>query len=194
MFTTITHFFGRIISILSNQGEIMPVVPTLVEKEVRNIDIIISKSDRYGNITYGNQVFFNLSGYRWSELLEKPHSIVRHPDMPKVIYKVLWEHIKSDKEVFLFVKNLSKDGSFYWVYANVRVAKNPDGSYRNYISVRKQMSKNAREVIEKLYENLLNIEREKSVKKSKKALEKFLSKYDATIDNFSEVMKSLQGS
>jgi len=170
----------------------MKVVPTLIEREVRGVDIIISKSDKSGNITYGNQVFFNLSGYKWSELLGKPHSIIRHPDMPKIIFEILWKNIQKGDDLYTFVKNLSKDGSFYWVYAHVRVAKNPDGSFRNYISVRRRVSPNARKIIEKLYSKLRRAEDEKGMQKSKKILENFLSKYDSSLDDFSEVMKTLQ--
>ncbi len=171
----------------------MGIIPTDVENEVRAIDIIVSKGDENGDITYANPIFFKIAGYEQGEMLYKPHSIIRHPDMPKIIFEILWKNIKAGNEVHTFVKNLSKDGSFYWVYAHVRVAKNPDGSFRNYVSTRKTMSKKAREIIEPLYAKLL--EAEKSGENTPMSvLEEFLTYNGATIDTFNDAMIKLQNS
>ena len=136
----------------------MSVIPTDVEHEVKSVDIIVSKGNEAGDVTYANPIFYKLSGYTQGELLEQPHSIIRHPDMPKIVFKFLWDNLKAGKDVKAFVKNLSKDGGFYWVLAHVRVATNPDGSFRNYVSTRKGMSASARTVIEPLYKELLAAE------------------------------------
>jgi len=172
----------------------MGIVPTDIEREVRSIDIIISKGDERGDITYANQIFFKLAGYSQSELLYKPHSIIRHPDMPKIIFKLLWDNLKSGKETHTFVKNLSKDGSFYWVYAHIRVAKNPDGTFRNYVSTRKTMNKKAREIIEPLYAKLLEAEKESGVDSSMALLDEFLSSSGANLSTFNDAMIKLQNS
>lgn len=75
-------------------------------------DFIVSKTDTKGKITYCNQIFMEFACLQESELLGQPHSIVRHPDMPKVIFKLLWERIQNKKEIFAYVKNLSADGGF----------------------------------------------------------------------------------
>ena len=124
------------------------------EVEVKSVDIVVSRSNDKGDITYANQIFFKLSGYSQAELMNQPHSILRHPDMPKIIFKFLWDNIQAGKDVVAFVKNLTKNGEYYWVMANVKVAKNPDGSFRNYVSTRRKMSSNARHIIEPLYKEL----------------------------------------
>jgi PAS domain S-box-containing protein len=140
------------------------------EIEVKSVDIVVSKSDEEGNIEYANQIFFKLSGYNKRELTYAPHSILRHPDMPKVVFKYLWDELKKGNEVHAFVKNLTKDGSFYWVLAYVRPAFNPDGSLRNYVSTRKIVSSKARVTIEPLYKKLLDIEKSQGVEASEKLL------------------------
>ncbi len=165
--------------------------PTDVEHEVTNVDMIVSKSDAEGNITYTNPIFMKISGYTQGELLDQPHSILRHPDMPKVIFKYLWDNIQAGKEVYAYVKNLCKDGGFYWVLAQVRVATNPDGSFRNYVSTRKQMLPNAREVIVPLYAKLLEAEASGGVEASEKALMDFLAENGSGPDSFNDLMQQL---
>ncbi len=156
------------------------------ELEVKSVDIIVSKSDIEGNIEYANPIFFKLSGYNKRELTFAPHSILRHPDMPKVVFKYLWDELKKGNEVYAFVKNLTKHGSFYWVLAYVRPAFNPDGSLRNYVSTRKVVSANARSVIEPLYAKLLEIEKSSGVEASEKVLMDTLAGR-----NFNELMLEL---
>lgn len=93
--------------------------PINKEKTFSENELIISKTDLHGKITYGNEMFIRMSGYTVNELLYVPHNIIRHPDMPKVIFKLLWKTVKSGKEIHAYVKNLSKDGSYYWVFANI---------------------------------------------------------------------------
>jgi PAS domain S-box-containing protein len=140
------------------------------EVEVTPVDIVVSKTDIEGNIEYANQIFFKLSGYNKKELTYEPHSILRHPDMPKIVFKHLWSELKKGNEVYAFVKNLTKNGSFYWVLAYVRPTLNPDGSLRNYVSTRKTMSSTARAFIEPLYAELLEIEKNSGVDASERVL------------------------
>lgn len=170
--------------------------PTPIDKEheVTSIDIIVSKGDEKGDITYANQIFWKISGYSQAELLEKPHSIIRHPDMPKIVFKLLWDRLKAHKDIKAFVKNLCKDGGFYWVFAHVRTALNPDGSFRNYVSTRRTMSKSAREVIEPLYKELLEAEKSGGMEASLPILEVFLNEQGASLETFSEAMEKLQNS
>ena len=90
-------------------------------------EIIVSKTDLKGRITYGNEVFIKLSGYEERELLGKPHNIVRHPQMPKCIFKLLWERIQSGEEIFAYVVNQAKNGDHYWVFANVTTSFDNNG-------------------------------------------------------------------
>ncbi len=165
--------------------------PTDVEREVTSIDMIVSKGDAEGNITYTNPIFMKISGYTQGELLDKPHSILRHPDMPKVVFKYLWDNLKEGKEVVAYVKNLCKDGSFYWVLAQVRTAKNPDGSFRNYVSTRKSVTDNAKAAISELYAELLRMEQEEGVDASEQALEAFLTEHGQSFETFNQFMIQL---
>ena len=144
--------------------------PTQNEIEVKPVDIVVSKSDKEGNIEYANPIFYKLSGYSKRELTFAPHSILRHPDMPKIVFKFLWDELKKGNEVHAFVKNMTKYGSFYWIFAYVRPANNPDGSLRNYVSTRKSMSTNARKIIEPLYAELLELEKSSGMEASEKKL------------------------
>jgi PAS domain S-box-containing protein len=165
--------------------------PIDVEREVTSIDMIVSKGDAQGNITYTNPIFMKISGYSQGELLDKPHSILRHPDMPKAIFKFLWDNISEGKEVNAYVKNLCKDGSYYWVFAQVRMAKNPDGSFRNYVSTRKSMSEGAKAEISELYATMLEAEKAEGIDASVKVLESYLTQKGHSLTTFNECMKEL---
>jgi len=163
-----------------------------IEKEVSSIDLIVSKSDEEGNITYVNPIFMKISGYTQGELYDTPHSILRHPDMPKTIFKYLWDNLKADNDVIAYVKNLCKDGSYYWVLATVKKAKNPDGSFRNYMSTRKCITGKAKETIAALYAKLLDAEKHGGIEVSEKMLHTFMAENNITDSNsFNTFMQNL---
>jgi len=166
--------------------------PIELEHEVKSVDLIVSKADAEGNITYVNPIFIKISGYSQASLLEKPHAILRHPDMPKAIFKYLWENIKEGKEVVAYVKNLCADGGYYWVLATVKMAKNPDGSFRNYMSTRRVVKETAKSKIAQFYAQLLDIEKNQGVEASYSAFEKFLSENGLSeSEAFNAYMKNL---
>ncbi len=158
--------------------------PTSVERSLNEDDFIVSKTDLKGRIIYGNKMFIKLSGYDESELLNKPHSILRHPDMPKVIFKLLWQRIQNGEEIFAYVKNLCKDGAYYWVLANVTVTFDKNGNARDYHSVRRKPSQKALEVIKPLYEKLLAEERSGGMEASQRLLNRILEEKGVTYDEF----------
>ena len=163
------------------------------EIEVKDIDIVVSKADEEGNITYGNPIFVKLSGYSKEELIGSPHAILRHPDMPKTIFKFLWDQLKSQKEVRVFVKNKSKDGGFYRVYATVKPALNPDGTLRNYTSTRRRSNPKAWEILEPLYKELREIEESQSIESAEARLLEFIKEQGGnSLDDFNTVMDKLQ--
>ena len=163
-----------------------------METTVTNIDLIVSKADIEGNITYVNPIFIKISGYTHGELLGKPHSILRHPNMPKVIFKYLWKNIQNGNDVVSYVKNLCKDGSYYWVIATVKTAKNPDCSFRNYMSTRRCITEKAREIITKLYSELKNTEENNSIEDSQKLFDTFLIQNNITnSEEFNNFMTNL---
>ncbi len=92
-----------------------------------------------------------MSMYSEKELLNAPHNILRHKDMPKIVFKLLWDRIKNKKSINAYVKNRTKDGSFYWVFANVTASLDKNGSIIGYYSVRRKPATKALETISNLY-------------------------------------------
>jgi PAS domain S-box-containing protein len=134
------------------------VEPNGNEKLMRENDFIVSKTDLKGRITYGNEIFIEFSGYSEAELLGAQHNIIRHPDMPRGVFKFLWDTIATGAEVFAYVKNMSKDGSFYWVFANVTPDYDAAGNIIGYLSVRRAPKRSALPVVEGLYKAMLDAE------------------------------------
>lgn len=134
------------------------VEPTSNEKVMRENDFIVSKTDLKGRITYGNEIFIEYSGYSESELLGAQHNIIRHPDMPRGVFKFLWDNIAAGTEVFAYVKNMAKDGSFYWVFANVTPDYDAAGNIIGYLSVRRAPKRSAVQVLDGLYKLMLEAE------------------------------------
>ena len=135
------------------------VTPTDREKVMREGDFIVSKTDPKGIITYGNRIFIEFSGYAEEELLGAPHSIIRHPDMPRAVFKLLWDTIQSGQECFAYVKNMAKDGSFYWVFTNVTPSYDQNGNIVGYFSVRRKPKASGVEVASHVYKVMLDAEK-----------------------------------
>jgi len=95
------------------------VQPTGVERKLLDHELIVSKSDLHGVITYVNDVFLRISGYTEAEVLGKPHSVLRHPEMPRAVFRLLWKALQEGRECFAYVVNLAKNGDHYWVHAHV---------------------------------------------------------------------------
>ncbi len=133
--------------------------PTLQERLMRDDDFIISKTDLKGRITYCNRVFIEFSGYTEQELLGAQHNIVRHPDMPRGVFKFLWDTLEAKKECFAYVKNMSCDGGFYWVMANVTPNLNGQGQAEGYFSVRRKPNRSAVGTLSDVYKLMLDEER-----------------------------------
>lgn len=100
-------------------------------------EIIVSKTDLKGRIMYANRVFIDISGYTEEELLGQPHSILRHPDMPRCVFKALWDTIQAGSEIFAYVINKCKNGDHYWVFAHVTPTYGADGQIAGYHSNRR---------------------------------------------------------
>jgi len=134
------------------------ITPTAVERVMREDDFIVSMTDPKGRITYGNRIFIEFSGYSEKELLGSQHNIVRHPDMPRAVFKLLWDKISNKEECFAYVKNMSKDGGFYWVFTNVTPTFDPAGNITGYFSVRRKPKLSGIEAVTPLYAAMLEAE------------------------------------
>jgi PAS domain S-box-containing protein len=135
------------------------VTPTAVERPMRDEDFIVSKTDLKGRITYCNRIFIEFSGYSESELLGAPHNCIRHPDMPRGVFKYLWDCLQAERECFAYVKNMSKDGGYYWVWANVTPSYDAEGRVEGYFSVRRRPAPAAVAACTQLYAAMLDAER-----------------------------------
>lgn len=147
-------------------------------------EFIVSKTDLSGKITYGNDLFIRISGYTEKELLGKPHNILRHSDMPKLIFQLLWERIKAGKEIFAYVKNRTKENDYYWVFAHVTPSFDSSGNIIGYHSVRRKPTSEALQTIKALYTQLLDAERQGGLGNSQILLDKTLSNAGKNYDQF----------
>lgn len=147
----------------------------LINEEVRMGDeeFIVSKTNIRGHIIYANRVFMEMSLLTEDQLINVNHNVIRHPDMPKGVFKFVWATLKKGKEFFGYVKNLRSDGRYYWVFANITPEYDLNGKLVGYLSVRRKPPVSAIEVIEPLYQQMLTIEQ--SASSDKTGVEKSLA-------------------
>ncbi len=134
------------------------IIPKNTESPFEKDEMFFSTTDLKGRILSGNQVFIRTSKYNKEEIIGKPHNTVRHPDMPKLIFKLLWDYIQSGKPIVAYVKNMAKDGSYYWVLATVLPIKNSKGETEKYLSIRIKPETKYLNFIKELYKELKQIE------------------------------------
>lgn len=136
------------------------ISPTQREIVLQDDDIIISKTDLSGRITYANRIFMRIANYPEARLLNVQHNIIRHPDMPRGAFKLLWDTLKAEREFFGYVKNMTADGDYYWVFANVTPDRAANGEVAGYFSVRRKPVRSAIEVMEGIYREMLEVEQQ----------------------------------
>jgi aerotaxis receptor len=119
--------------------------------------LIVSRTDLVGVMTHFNQSFIEMSGYSREELTGKNHYILRHPDMPTAAFKDLWDTVQQGKKWHGYVKNLRKDGLYYWVYAVV-IPNVRQNRIVGYTSVRRKPSRSKIEESIHLYAEMLKKE------------------------------------
>lgn len=127
---------------------------TGVERPFSDDEIIVSKTDLSGRITYVNDVFVRVAAYSRAELLGQAHSIIRHPDMPRCVFQLLWDTIQAKREMFAYVVNLAKNGDHYWVFAHVTPTLDARGELVGYHSNRRTIDRRVLPEIEALYARL----------------------------------------
>lgn len=150
------------------------VKPTNKEYVMSENDFIVSKTNLKGIITYANRIFMDFAKYSETELLGTQHNIIRHPDMPRAVFKLLWDTIEAGNEIFAYVKNLAKDGAFYWVYANITPVYDSKKKMIGYYSVRRKPKKKAVALCTDLYKKMLEIEKRVGTKDGMQESTKYL--------------------
>ena len=145
---------------MNTEQEFVDLRVTPVDEEYMYVgDVIISQTDLKGVITFANRMFCDTSGYRASELIGQPHNIIRHPDMPKAAFEKMWETIKSGQSWNGLVKNLRKDGLYYWVDTEILPLTDADDNVTGYIAARKPASRKNIEETKEIYARMLEIEK-----------------------------------
>jgi PAS domain S-box-containing protein len=139
--------------------------PTGRERTFGEDEVIVSKTDTKGRITYGNEVFLRISGYPESEIVGAPHSILRHPDMPRCVFKLLWNKIEAGDEIFAYVVNMANGGDHYWVFAHVTPTFGADGKISGFHSNRRKPTPAQIKTVSDLYRSLREIEDRSSDRK-----------------------------
>lgn len=167
-----------------------PKLPNNNEKILEGNDFIVSKASTKGIITYCNRIFVQMSGYTPQDLIGANHNLVRHPDMPRLAFKIAWSALQDKKEFFGFLKNLRADGGFYWVFTYITPDLDQDSNIIGYTSFRRKPTKSALEIISPLYKDLVNAEKTGSIDASKAILDDFLK---AKKKSYNEFIISLQG-
>ena len=160
------------------------------ERTFGDDEIIVSKTDLKSRMTYCNGVFLRIAGYAEAECLGEPHSMIRHPDMPRCVFKLLWDTIESGREIFAYVVNRAKNGDYYWVLAHVTPSRDSSGNIVGYHSNRSMPERSVVDtIIIPLYRDLLAIERAGSDRKigmqnSTEALLRLLHERGVEYDRF----------
>ena len=163
----LAHSFNK-----TDQSNIVTSKETLVAPKA----LLISRTDQNGIITQCNDVFIAMSGWTKEELLGSNHNLVRHPEMPQVIFKLAWDHIKKNKEFYGYFKNIRKDGGFYWFFAYITADIDSNGGTIGYTSYRRFASKKTIDVIEPIYKILCEAEKNGGVDVSEPLLMHYLEK------------------
>lgn len=127
--------------------------PTQQERDFRIHELFFSTTDKKGVIRSGNDVFARVSGYPLAEMIEQPHNIIRHPDMPRAVFKLMWDYLKAGQSLVAYVKNMASDGAYYWVIALVTPLS--DG----FLSIRFKPSGPLFAAVQQIYQQLVTLER-----------------------------------
>lgn len=138
---------------------------------------IVSTTDKFGTIIDVNQTFLDVCGYSIEEVLGQPHNIIRHPDSPQILFKILWENILAGRNFHVILKNISKSGKYYWVITDFEVNRNTEGEIVSFTARRRSVAENViNEHIMPLYETLLKLEKIGGTDLSNRYFKGFLDK------------------
>jgi PAS domain S-box-containing protein len=165
------------------------ISPSGVERTFAADDVIVSKTDTKGIITYANDVFLEVAGLTEEQVIGAPHSVIRHPAMPRAVFKLLWDTVSKGEEIFAYVVNMAANGDHYWVFAHVTPSFDRDGGITGYHSNRRVPDRSAIAVIEPLYAQLRAIEerasdRARGLQESFDTVVKLLRDKGLTYDEF----------
>lgn len=161
------------------------IEPNDCEIQLSHKKYIVSKTDAKGFIEYSNDYFVEISGYTRDELIGSPHSIVRHPDMPKIAFKLMWDRIKKGENFIAIVKNLAKNGNHYWVVTEFEPKFDTiTNEIIAHTAFRKAAPRKAIDTIIPIYAKLLELEKKHGIEASEKYLREILEEKNTNYDDY----------
>jgi len=162
--------------------------PIVLDEEIKfsKKKFIVSKTDLKGNIIFVNKNFSEVSGYEEAELIGAPHNILRHPDMPRAVFFIVWQALLAGQPISGIIKNLAKDGRYYWVIADLEPKFDLKGQIVALTAFRRAAPDNVIETTEELYATMLSIEKKHGMEKSLAYLEAFLEEHNLSYNEFIE--------
>jgi len=160
--------------------------PIVLDQEISfsKKKFIVSKTDIKGNILFINKNFSDISGYTEDEIIGEPHNVLRHPDMPRSIFFLVWNSLLSGREVSGVVKNLAKSGEYYWVIADFSIKRDNYGKIQSFTAFRRAAPDQVIEEIDDLYKTMLNIEKKHGMEGALSYLESYLEEKHMSYDEF----------
>ncbi len=162
------------------------IKPVPINEEIPLVPFktIMSKADPKGIIEYANDYFVEISEYKEWELMGQPHNVIRHPDMPKAIFKILWDRLKNKQNIHAIIKNLSKSGRYYWVVTDFKWKEDENGNVTHYYSRRKAIPEKVKLYMDSFYAKLRALEQKGGMEASLAYLEGFFEDMGKTYDEF----------
>ena len=161
-------------------GLVYKPTPSDRETEWDRSKVLLSKTDAKGTIMYANEAFIDVCGYDDFELMGKPHSFIRHPDMPQIVFKMLWEELKNGNDYTAIIKNMSKTGRYYWVVIDFKVIEDSHGQLSYTGEQRSVPSDIIVKTIEPLYNKLSQIEKMRDVSSAENYITGYLEERSKT--------------
>ena len=165
------------------------ILPSGRESPFAESEIIVTKTDLDSRITYSNDVFLRVSRLTAAQAIGQPHHLIRHPEMPRSVFRLMWETIQVGGEFFGYVKNMATNGDHYWVFAHVTASRGPDGKVLGYHSNRRKPDPAQIARIEPVYRGLLSAEasqtdRDKALQAGRATLTSILSEGGLSYEQF----------
>ncbi|KIM05250.1 MAG: hypothetical protein KN64_04330 [Sulfurovum sp. AS07-7] len=169
--------------------------PIVKDEEIKfsKKKFIVSRTDLNGNIVFINKNFAEVSGYDQAELIGVSHNVVRHPDMPKAIFYIVWNALKAGRPISGVVKNLAKDGRYYWAIADFDIKRNSSGKIIGYSAFRRNPPQNVIDTLQEPYSIMLNIEKKHGMEASLTFLNSFLDEHHMNYDDFMQELVTPKG-
>ncbi|CAA6818256.1 MAG: SIGNAL-TRANSDUCTION SENSOR PROTEIN-PAS/PAC domain [uncultured Sulfurovum sp.] len=164
--------------------------PIVLDEEIKfsRKKFIVSKTDLKGKIIFTNKNFSEISGYTEAELVGENHNILRHPDMPKAVFFLVWKTLLAGNPISGVIKNLAKDGRYYWVIADLEAKKDTNGNIIALTAFRRAAPQDVIDKIEELYATMVSIEKKHGMEKSLAYVEAYLEDNNL---NYNEFIKEL---